>query len=201
MDQYEDRIMEDHDYDGIQEYDNPMPAWWKNLFIVTVIWSVIYVAGQLLGYVPTYEEDFKAEVAEIQDRRYAHSLKSPPMVVDEQVLAAAIGDPDQIALGGKAYAPCVGCHGAQGQGGIGPNLTDEYWLYGGAHMDVFNVIQTGTSHGMPAWSDSVTREQTVALVAYLHSLQGTNPPDAREPQGERWVAERGDTSEKQEQVQ
>jgi cytochrome c oxidase cbb3-type subunit 3 len=185
MDKYEDKILEDHDYDGIHEYDNPMPSWWKGMFVVTVIWSGIYCGGQLLGYIPTYEGDLHVAQGELEQLRLAAAAARPPLHIDEAMLLAAAKDDAKLSEGAMVYAStCASCHGDQGQGLIGPNLTDKYWIYGGEPMKILHTIQKGTPNGMPPWEAIVTPEQTVALVGHIQKLQGTNPPNPKEPQGE-----------------
>jgi cytochrome c oxidase cbb3-type subunit 3 len=185
MDKYEDRLLEEHDYDGIHEYDNPMPGWWKGTFVVTVIWAALYSVGQLLGYVPTFGEDLHASQAELEQLRIAAAAANPPLKIDAAMLLAAAGDADKLALGMQTYSSnCASCHGDKGQGLIGPNLTDKFWIYGGEPLSMLNTIQKGTPNGMPPWEMVISPEQSVAVVGYIASLQGSNPPNPKAPQGE-----------------
>jgi cytochrome c oxidase cbb3-type subunit III len=185
MDKYEDRIIEDHDYDGIHEYDNPMPEWWKGTFVLCTIWALLYTVGQMLGYVPTYGEELHASQVELDNMRIAAAAARPPVIIDEVALTAAFTDEAKLTEGAMAFAStCASCHGDQGQGLIGPNLTDKFWLYGGEPMKIVHTIQKGTNNGMPPWESILTPEQTIALVAHIHALQGTTPPNPKAPQGE-----------------
>jgi cytochrome c oxidase cbb3-type subunit 3 len=91
-----------------------------------------------------------------------------------------------VAAGGEMYqAVCAACHGDQGQGVIGPNLTDPYWIHGGTTVDIFTVISDGIlSAGMPAWSAQYSPEERAQITAFVASLEGTDPPGAKAPQGE-----------------
>ncbi|MDD3130760.1 MAG: c-type cytochrome, partial [Bacteroidales bacterium] len=98
--------------------------------------------------------------------------------------------PDDQAVLAEADAlykkNCVACHGMLGEGNvIGPNLTDAYWIKGGSPEDIYHVIAEGVpAKGMQSWKNQLTEEQMVALTAYVLNMQGTNPPNAKEPQGE-----------------
>lgn len=180
--QYADELL-DHNYDGIQEYDNPMPGWWKAIFYATVVWAVIYFVGITMGYVPTYEEDLEAGQAELQAMRDQHQQASP--AVDATMLAAAAEDPAVVADGKAAFMTnCASCHGQKGEGLIGPNLTDEYWLHGAEMTEVYKVVKDGvTAKGMPAWGSILTQDEVVGVTAYIESIKDTNV-SGKEPQGE-----------------
>jgi cytochrome c oxidase cbb3-type subunit 3 len=185
MDQYEDKIL-DHNYDGIQEYDNPMPGWWKAIFLLTVIWAGFYLVGIELNVLPRYGDDLKEGQEEVLAMRRAYEKAQPPVIIDEVMLAAAIIDPVNLSKGASVFATsCASCHGAAAQGGIGPNLTDDYWLYGQEPMEVHATISKGAPKGMPAWEGILPPDEIVALVAYVASTRGTNPADAKEAQGDR----------------
>ncbi len=185
MEQYEDKIL-DHNYDGIQEYDNPMPGWWKAIFVLTVIWAAFYLVGIELNVLPRYGDDLKAGQEEVLAMRRAYEKAQPPLIVDDAMLAAALSDPVHLSKGAEVYAStCSSCHGDAGQGGIGPNLTDDYWLYGQKPMEMHTTIRKGTPKGMPPWESVLPPEEIVSLVVFIASTRGTNPAGAKEPQGER----------------
>lgn len=186
MSEYHDELL-DHNYDGIQEYDNPMPAWWKALFVITIIWSVIYVAGIYLGYFGTYGVDLKDGMAELETARQAHAAAQPEIKVDDALFTARLEDKDALAVGQKVYtANCAACHGDKGQGMIGPNLTDQYWLHGAKNTEVYTTIANGVlDKGMPAWGAVISQQEAINVTAYLFTLRGTNPEGAKAPQGEK----------------
>lgn len=182
-----DQVIEGHRYDGIKEYDNPMPGWWVWLFWVTVAFAPLYVAGlHLFDFVDTYEEDLAESQADLQQIRAAYAEANPSAAVSEETLARFIGDSEMIEAGAATYtANCAACHGQEGGGLIGPNLTDAYWMHGGTTLDVYRVIAEGVlEKGMPAWRSVLSSEQMAQLVAYVESLEGTDPEGAKEPQGE-----------------
>ena len=103
----------------------------------------------------------------------------------------ALTDASKIAEGEQIYTTyCVACHGAEGQGGIGPNMTDEYWLHGGDIKDVFKTIKYGViDKGMTPWQEMLKPQEMQAVASFILTLQGTNPPDAKGPQGELYAPE------------
>ena len=139
---FDKELMIEHDYDGIRELDNPPPPWLMWLFYFTVIWSVWYLAwfhwfdmGRL------QEADYAHEIEQA-----AEKYKVTAMTTETIVLLTAEED---LTAGAEIYTKsCVACHGAEGQGGIGSNLSDDDWIYGSKAEDVFGVIKNGTDKGM-----------------------------------------------------
>jgi cytochrome c oxidase cbb3-type subunit 3 len=175
-----DRLL-DHEYDGIQEYDNPMPRWWVNIFWATIVFSIVYVinvgpVGSGPGRIAQYEADVAAAKARQPQQAPA---------VDPARLAALAADPAALAAGKAVYDKnCASCHRPDGGGLIGPNLTDEAWLHGGSLDEVLRTVDVGVlDKGMPGWGKILKPDELTAVVAYVASLQGTNPPDAKAPQG------------------
>lgn len=179
---YEPDQVLDHDYDGIQEYDNRLPNWWLWTLWGTIVFSVGYwFAFQTYGWamnpVDKYEaamEDSSAIVAAVEEQ-----------AVSEADLVAKSNDPEVLALGQEVYAQyCQVCHLAEGQGLVGPNLTDDYWIHGGAAVDIHSTIVNGVvAKGMAAWGDQLGPQRVDAVVAYLLTMRGTNV-EGKAPQGE-----------------
>ena len=178
----EERIL-DHEYDGIKEYDNPMPRWWLATFWLTIIFSVLYLlnvpgVGRGAGRVADYTADSTraAQLAAASD---------PLASVTDGVIAAAAAASVQRDSGQVLFATnCSACHAADGGGGIGPNLTDAFWIHGGGPADVFRTIANGVPEkGMPTWKAMLSREQLVAVTGYVTTLRGSRPAAPKEPQG------------------
>ncbi len=180
-DQQEDKLL-DHSYDGIQEYDNPMPRWWVWIFWATVIWSVAYYFlpspfGEGPGMIVKYEADVARAAS-------AQPVATGPVVSDEQ-LALLASNPTALVDGKAVWdLNCAACHRADGGGLIGPNLTDDAWIHGGSPTEVYNTIAVGVlAKGMPPWERILKPEQLNNVTAYVLSLQGTNPPNPKAPEG------------------
>lgn len=186
----EEEILTDHDYDGIQELDNNLPPWWVLGFYITIGCAVIYI-----GYYEFYmggnisQQEYRAEVIAAEDAKEAY-LATLGNAIDESNVEY-ITDASALAEGKSIYdANCVACHGGGGEGGVGPNLTDQYWLHGGGIADVFKTIKYGVpAKGMIPWEDQLTPPQMQQVASYVLSLKGTNPPNPKDPQGEIWVDE------------
>ena len=177
----EDRLL-DHNYDGIQEFDNPMPRWWVWIFWATIIFSVVYVAdptGSIRG--PGRVREYENQLAEAAER-----WPAPTTTIDEAGLQALVSNPQVLAAGREVFnANCAVCHRPDGGGLIGPNLTDEYWLHGGKLTDIHKTIVEGVlTVGMPAWGRVLQPTQVNAVTAYVASLAGSNPPNPKPPQGD-----------------
>jgi cytochrome c oxidase cbb3-type subunit 3 len=174
----------DHNYDGIQEYDNPMPGWWVYLFVATILFSVLYALnlpgiGVGRGRIAGYE-------AEMAKARAASAASAPPAAsLSDADLRSMANDPAKVALGKATFETnCVACHRADGGGLIGPDLTDDYWIHGGAPTRILATVTNGVlDKGMPTWGPVLKPDQIPAVTAYVLTLHGTHPPDPKASQG------------------
>ena len=181
----QDQLLE-HSYDGIQEFDNPMPRWWVYLFWATIVFSVLYwlnVPGFGIGkgQISDYDRDMAAAAAAAAKQRAAEPAGASP----EQRMAMT-KDASVLALGKQTYTQnCAACHRADAGGQIGPNLTDDYWLHGGALEEMHKTVADGVlEKGMPPWGKVLKPAQLDAVVAYVYTLRGTTVPNPKAPQGE-----------------
>lgn len=176
-----------HSYDGIKELDNHLPPWWKWLFAGTVVWSVIYiVVFHFSASLPLQEQEYLDELALAEEQAIKLAASQPQATIDENTLVYS-ADVEILDNGSKVFVTnCVACHKADGGGNaIGPNLTDAYWLHGGELKNLFTTIKNGVvDKGMPAWGKAMSPKDVRDVTFYVMSLQGTNPPDAKAPQGE-----------------
>ncbi len=182
-----DRVIQGHTYDGIREYDNPMPGWWIALFWATVLFAPLYMLGvHVFGYIDSYTDDFAEAGQKLEEIRLAYASTGPSFKTDEGALRAYAQDPAMAEAGAANFAAiCAACHGQLGEGVIGPNLTDAYWIHGGDPTEVWASIEGGfPEKGMPPMRDQLGEEERAQVLAYVFSLQGTNPPNAKAPQGE-----------------
>jgi cytochrome c oxidase cbb3-type subunit 3 len=186
----EDDIMLDHNYDGIKELDNSLPPWWVAMFYISIAFGAAYIYfNHFSDYAQSSEEEYIAEMELAEEEIKAH-IAMQANVVDE-TNAEMLQDADAIAIGGALYnANCVACHGSLGEGGVGPNLTDDYWLHGGDIKDVFKTIKYGVPEkGMIAWQAQLPPAEIHKISSYIMTLVGTSPPNGKEPQGEVYQIE------------
>jgi cytochrome c oxidase cbb3-type subunit 3 len=173
-----------HDFDGIRELDNVTPPWFTISFLATIVIAIIYLYQfNISGTIPHQEDEFAAEM-KIAQAVQDSLMKLEGNKFDEN--SVTMLGADDIAAGKKTFtANCSACHGDKGQGGVGPNLTDEYWLHGGSIKDVFHTIKYGyVEKGMKSWKDDFSPKQIAQLASFVESLKGTNPPGAKVKQGE-----------------
>jgi cytochrome c oxidase cbb3-type subunit 3 len=177
-----------HDYDGISELDNKLPPWWTVAFGLTILFSVVYLYRyHVAESAPLQIEEFQIAMKEAEIEKNAY-LAETASNVDENTVTML--DEGAIASGKALFSGnCTPCHGAIGEGNaVGPNLTDEYWINGGNLSDIFKSIKYGwPDKGMRSWKDDFAPVQIAQLTSFIHSIKGTNPPNAKEPQGEKFV--------------
>lgn len=183
-------IMLDHEYDGIRELDNNLPPWWKYGFYLTIIVSCIYlfrfhISGT--GKLQAEEYDIAMETAKLEKEKMMASTSES--ITEENV--SYLIDAPTLSKGAAIYkGNCATCHGQLGEGGAGPNLTDEYWIHGGGIKNVFKTIKYGVpAKGMIAWQSQFSPSQMQVIASYVLSLQGSNPPNGKSPQGEKYTEE------------
>jgi cytochrome c oxidase cbb3-type subunit III len=177
----------DHNYDGIQELDNALPPWWKYGFYITIVVAFIYIFnfhGFGNGKNPTEEYAAEMEQARIEKEIFEASNKDR---IDENNVPMA--DAAGLASAKEIFnAKCWACHGKLGEGGAGPNLTDDYWLHKGSLNDIYNTIKVGyADKGMQSWANDFTPKQMSYLASYIKLMRGTNPPNAKPAQGELYT--------------
>ncbi|WP_134088287.1 cbb3-type cytochrome c oxidase N-terminal domain-containing protein [Olivibacter sp. XZL3] len=181
----EEDLLIDHAYDGIKELDNPTPVWFMGLFYATMVFGLVYFSVyHVFGWGLNQDDEYQQEMLVAEKERQVY-LASQANNVDENTVE--IDNSAEILAEGKAVfnQNCVACHGALGEGGIGPNLTDAYWLHGGSIKAVFKTIKRGVpDKGMIAWEQQLSPGQIAQVANYILSLQGTTPPNAKAPQGD-----------------
>jgi cytochrome c oxidase cbb3-type subunit 3 len=174
----------DHDYDGIIELDNNLPPWWKYGFYITIVWAVVYLFYfQILEVGNLQEAEYLAEMEEGEREVAAYKAAHPNLINASNV--TVLEDPASIAKGMNVYNTyCMSCHMESGRGGIGPNLTDDYWIYENDISTIFTTISEGASNGMPAWKELMPANDIQAVASYVLSLDEIPAPEGKEPQGE-----------------
>ncbi|MEP7372760.1 MAG: cbb3-type cytochrome c oxidase N-terminal domain-containing protein [Chitinophagaceae bacterium] len=180
-----------HDYDGIRELNNRLPPWWLYGFYLTIVVAFIYLWRFHISHSgPSSIEEYETAIAKA-DVEVGEYLKKKGDNVDENTVTLLTAASDLEA--GKTIfsnpANCVTCHRADGGGIVGPNLTDDYWIYGGSVKDIFKTVKYGTNKGMRSWKDDFSAKQIAQVVSYIKSLHGTNPPNPKEPAGQFYKEE------------
>ena len=181
----DEALLLDHDYDGIRELDHPLPTWWRWLFYICIAFSVVYAGYYLPGFGLTLREELVVAMTTLESTKPKADDRA---TLSDAVVLAAFKSPDRLKLGQEVYiSKCLACHGDKGQGLIGPNLTDDHWLHGtGSPADVAKVISEGVlDKGMPNWGAMLKTDEVINVTAFVRSLRGTQPPGAKEAQGEK----------------
>jgi cytochrome c oxidase cbb3-type subunit 3 len=164
----------DHQYDGIREYDNPTPGWWFLIFALSFIWACGYwIRYELNPTPPTIHAEWEEDVAEANKALFA---KLGDLKPDEQTLVSLSGNAEWMPVAASMFrANCVACHGRQGQGDVGPNLTDDSYKNIKLITDIPRVIREGANgQAMPAWRGRLSENEIVLLAGYVASLRGQN---------------------------
>lgn len=173
-----------HDYDEIQELDNPIPAWFNWLFYGSVVFGIVYLLNfHVFKLGKLQDEEYVVEMKVAEQEKEIFLAKSANRVDENNV---KISTELAVLESGKALFAqnCVACHGANGEGIVGPNLTDEFWIHGGKINNVFKTIKYGVPEkGMISWEKQLTPKQISDVSNYIESLKGTKPANPKAPQG------------------
>lgn len=182
----EKHLVLDHDYDGIQELNHPLPSWWSGIWAISIVFAAIYFMYYIMMDGPTLRDEYKKEYAKVREVIDAEKAKSGNFDVDE--FNTFVAENDGIKNGAIVYEEnCLSCHAEGGGGDIGPNLTDKHWknITAFEAKNIYSVVFKGVEdNGMPAWGEMLSKEELMSVVSFVMSLQGTTPPEAKEPEGE-----------------
>ncbi len=184
----EESIMLDHDYDGIRELDNNLPPWWKYGFYLTIVVAVIYLINfHVLGTGDLQLKEYEKEITKAK-LEVDEFMKNSASNVDENTVKLLTESSDIEAGKAVFIANCAACHGQLGEGTVGPNFADDYWIHGGSVQDIFKSIKYGwVEKGMKSWKEDLSPMQISQVTSFIKSLRGTNPPNAKAPQGDLYV--------------
>ncbi len=186
----EESVLLDHDYDGIKELDNNLPPWWKYGFYLTIIVAVLYLINyHVTGSSPLQAEEYNISIKKAE-AEIAEFMKTSANNVDESSVKM-LDSPADLSAGKDIFlATCSACHGKFGEGTVGPNLTDDYWLHSGSIKDIFKTIKYGyPDKGMKSWKEDYSPIQIAQVTSYIRTLRGTNPPKPKDKQGDLYIEE------------
>ena len=179
----EAEVATDHNYDGIIELDNSLPPWWVYMFYGTIIFAITYMIYFTYFDGPTQQMEYDAEVAQAIQKKNEFLKKTAALVDETSVLI--LTDATALAKGKSGYiTKCAACHGMNGEGLVGPNLTDDYWIHGGGIKDIFKTIKYGwPEKGMISWESQITPMEMQQISSFIITIKGTNPANPKAPQG------------------
>ena len=184
----EGEIILDHNYDGIKELDNRLPPWWVYLFYITIIFGVVYLVRFHIfnDYDQQLEYEQEMAAARLAIEEYKKTAKD---LVDVNTVELLTEASDLNAGEAIFTGNCAVCHMNDGGGGIGPNLTDDYWILGGGIKNVFRTISEGgrAGKGMVAWKTNLKPSEIAQVSSYVLSMHGTTPANPKVPEGEIWI--------------
>lgn len=173
----------DHCYDGIEEFDNPLPAWWTAIFVLSILFAPLYWVYYQTGVEGRSAiEQYEQASAENTRLQFAEIGELTP---DAPTILRFTQQENWLSVGKSVFkSHCVSCHGADGQGQVGPNLTDEHFKNINQIQDIATVVANGAGNGaMPKWSDRLNVNEIVLVSAYVATLRGKNIEGGRVPEG------------------
>lgn len=185
-----DRYLGGHEYDGIRELDNKMPRWWLVLFFGSILFSIVYLIGyHVTEWWPLQDEEYAIEMAAAESAMPA----DPHASIDLESLMPMTGE-SELAAGEVIFGKlCATCHGKFAEGLVGPNMTDMFWIHGDTTStairvrDLYQVMLTGViQKGMISYKDQLSPTQMQEVIGFIFSLQGTNPPKPKAPEGHEY---------------
>tara|TARA_R110000751_G_scaffold290156_5_gene396644 strand:+ start:45851 stop:46840 length:990 start_codon:yes stop_codon:yes gene_type:complete len=184
----EHEIILDHNYDGIKELDNDLPPWWVYGFYASILFAVVYLVRFEVFDDYDQKEEYETAVAEAQIE-IEEWKKTAKDLVDASTVVLLTDAADLNAGKLIFQSNCIACHKADGGGGIGPNLTDRYWILGGGIKNVFNTISEGgrSGKGMVPWKQDLKPSEMAQVSSYVLSFQGTTPAEPKPSEGEVWI--------------
>ena len=194
-------VMTSHEYDGIKELDNKLPPWWLYGFYFTILFGVAYLLHyHVFGTGDLQQAEYEKQMAQAKEEVETYLASQTDRIDENSVVFSE--DPTDLAAGKEIYnANCLVCHGAEGQGVVGPNLTDKYWIHGGDMSSIFATIKYGVPEkGMIAWQSQLTPKQMQQVSSFIYTMEGTNPANPKEPQGEIFERTEGETSNESEAI-
>lgn len=183
----------DHEYDGIRELDNSLPPWWLWGFYISIVFGIFYLFHyHVLGTGSLSAAEYNSELvqADLDKEAYIKTMEAKGEAVVNEENVTLLTDASSLQAGAAIFkGQCAACHAENGGGKIGPNLTDEYWIYGGSVKNLFKIISNGTPNGMTSWKGVLSGKDIQDVASYVKSLKGSNPAGGLPPKGDIWKDE------------
>lgn len=181
-----DKIIEGHDYDGIQELDNPLPKWWLFTFYATIVFSVFYYGYYELFDGPSSKEQLQVAMERLESAQAKSASEEVPVTaaLTETSVEDILKNEELMSQAKFHYeGKCAACHGVKGEGTVGPNLTDKYWIHSKGDLEgIVIALKKGfPEKGMPPWEDMIPKEFHLAIAVYIQQLP---PVSGKGPQGD-----------------
>ncbi len=179
----EEHLVLDHNYDGIQELNHPLPRWWVWLFYICIIFAFGYAGYYMVGPGPTLRQELEIDLAKIDSKKAPTSGHESEI---DETFIAWMKDESKVKVGQSIFtSKCAACHGDKGQGLVGPNLTDDHWIHGeGKIAALAKVIREGVlDKGMPPWDSLLKPDEIKSTLAFILKIHGSNPPGGKPAQG------------------
>jgi len=179
-------VLLEHGFDGIREYDNPLPGWWRWTFYGTIVFSVVYWIWFHAGGPGPSEHEEYAAARKVYEADRARE-RSSGGGVNEPTLRARSRDPSAVTRGKAVFSQfCASCHTDDGRGLVGPNLTDEFQKHGRTRVDLLQTVSQGvTGTAMVAWAETLSPDKLLDVVVFVATLRGTNLAGGKAPEGDR----------------
>lgn len=176
-----ERLISDHEYDGIRELDNDLPPWWKWLFYLTIVFAIVYLIRLFV-----FEADDLVQQSEYNKEMAQAASLAPATTSTNAFEMKVLTDPTSLANGKAIFDKiCAVCHLVDGGGLVGPNMTDDYWIHGNTLEELFNTVTNGViEKGMISYKDQYSPQQRLEVISYILTLHGTTPATPKAPQGE-----------------
>lgn len=172
-----------HEYDGIEELDNPLPKWWVYMFWLSIVFGFIYLGLYGLGnfnglYTVTVDGEEVTWTSTNQWKAEVQKMEQDIAPLYNQYAAIPVAElamnEEALQTGQRLFkSNCSVCHGTTGKGAKGfPNLTDSDWLYGGEPHQIVETITKGRQAAMPAWLNVLGEDGVADMTQYVRSLSG-----------------------------
>lgn len=186
LNEEEESLLLNHNYDGIEEFNYPLPTWWLWTFNGGIIFAAIYIYFYNVAGAPSLRDEYNKEIVKLEKIQEEQRKLTGNFSIEEYNQWSSQDNSKTMAA--EVYNEnCMSCHEEGGKGDIGPNLTDSHWLNikKVEPTNLYAFIRIGNEdNGMPGWQDTLEKEELFAVVKYIMDIKDTNIAGGKEAQGE-----------------